>query len=50
LPVLVFAIGFVIVIAKAKKLEQAPVITAPVMEEPVDDPYLARVRELVEKS
>jgi len=53
LPVLVLAIGFVIVVTKAKKLEQAPVhaakatTPAAVVE---DDPYLAQVRELVEKS
>ena len=41
------AIGFVLVVSKAKKLEVAPVAAAP--EEPVDDPYLARVREMVEK-
>jgi cytochrome c-type biogenesis protein CcmH len=48
LPVLVLAIGFVLVVSKAKKLEVAPVAAPP--EEPVDDPYLARVRDLVEKS
>lgn len=47
LPVAVLAIGFVLVISKAKKLEVAPVAAAP--EEPSDDPYLARVREMVEK-
>src|SRR5437660_8684533 len=48
LPVAVLAIGFVLVVSKAKKLEAAPAAaTAP--EEPVDDPYLARVREMVEK-
>jgi cytochrome c-type biogenesis protein CcmH len=47
LPVLVLAIGFVLVVSKAKKLEAAPVPVAP---EPTDDPYLARVRELVDKS
>jgi cytochrome c-type biogenesis protein CcmH len=50
LPVLVFAIGFVIVVAKAKKLESAPPKTAAVVDDAADDPYLARVRELVEKS
>jgi cytochrome c-type biogenesis protein CcmH len=49
LPVLVLAIGFVLVVSKAKKLETAPAPASPV-EEPVDDPYLARVRDLVEKS
>jgi cytochrome c-type biogenesis protein CcmH len=48
LPIAVLAIGFVLVVSKAKKLEVAPVAAAP--EEPVDDPYLARVREMVEKS
>ena len=47
LPIAVLAIGFVLVISKAKKLEVAPAAAAP--EEPVDDPYLARVREMVEK-
>jgi len=47
LPIAVLAIGFVLVVSKAKKLEVAP---APVVvEEPVDDPYLAQVREMVEK-
>jgi len=47
LPIAVLAIGFVLVVSKAKKLEEAP---APaVVEEPVEDPYLARVREMVEK-
>jgi cytochrome c-type biogenesis protein CcmH len=48
LPVAVLAIGFVLVVSKAKKLELAPAAAAP--EEPADDPYLARVREMVEKS
>jgi cytochrome c-type biogenesis protein CcmH len=48
LPILVLAIGFVLVVSKAKKLESAPVKATP-PEEPADDPYLARVRELVEK-
>ena len=47
LPIAVLAIGFVLVISKAKKLEAAPAAAPP--EEPVDDPYLARVREMVEK-
>jgi cytochrome c-type biogenesis protein CcmH len=47
LPIVVLAIGFVLVISKAKKLEVAP--AAPAAEEPVDDPYLARVREMVDK-
>jgi cytochrome c-type biogenesis protein CcmH len=48
LPIAVLAIGFVLVVSKAKKLEAAPAAAAP--EEPTDDPYLARVREMVEKS
>src|SRR5438270_5480412 len=48
LPVLVLAIGFVLVVSKAKKLESAPVKAA-APEEPTDDPYLARVRDLVDK-
>jgi len=46
LPILVLAIGFVLVVSKARKLEVAPVAPP---DEPVDDPYLARVRDLVEK-
>ncbi|HEV7425131.1 MAG TPA: cytochrome c-type biogenesis protein [Thermoanaerobaculia bacterium] len=48
LPIAVLAIGFVLVISKAKKLEAAPAAAA--AEEPIDDPYLARVREMVDKS
>jgi cytochrome c-type biogenesis protein CcmH len=47
LPVAILAIGFVLVVSKAKKLEVAPVAAA--AEEATDDPYLARVREMVEK-
>jgi len=47
LPIAVLAIGFVLVVSKAKKLEIAPVPAS--VEEPTDDPYLARVREMVEK-
>jgi len=46
LPLLVLAIGFVLVVSKAKKLEAAPEKPA---EEPTDDPYLAQVREMVDK-
>jgi cytochrome c-type biogenesis protein CcmH len=49
LPVLVLAIGLVIVVTKAKRLEKTPVPATPASEV-VDDPYLARVREMVEKS
>jgi len=47
LPIAVLAIGFVLVVSKAKKLEVAPAVKS---EEPADDPYLARVREMVDKS
>lgn len=47
LPIAVLAIGFVLVVSKAKKLEVAPAPAA--VEEPIDDPYLAQVREMVEK-
>jgi len=47
LPIAVLAIGLVLVVSKAKKLETAP--AAAPTEEPTDDPYLARVRDLVEK-
>jgi cytochrome c-type biogenesis protein CcmH len=54
LPILVLAIGAVLVVSKAKRLESAPVQVAESQPEtdddPVADPYIARVRELVEKS
>jgi len=48
LPLLAVAIGVVVVISKAKKLEQIPSAHGqrPTADE---DPYVARVRELVEK-
>ena len=49
LPVLALAIGFILVMSKAKKLETAPVKAVAAEEEPTDDPYLARVREMVDK-
>jgi len=49
LPILALAAGFLLVVTKAKKLETAPVKPATPEEEPVDDPYLARVREMVDK-
>jgi cytochrome c-type biogenesis protein CcmH len=48
LPILALAGGFVLVVTKAKKLARAPVKAA-AAEEPADDPYLARVREMVDK-
>jgi cytochrome c-type biogenesis protein CcmH len=49
LPILAIVIGAVIVVSKAKKLEAAPATrNAQPATEP-EDPYLARVRELVEK-
>ena len=47
LPILALGAGFLLVVTKAKKLETAPVKVA--AEEPTDDPYLARVREMVDK-
>jgi cytochrome c-type biogenesis protein CcmH len=52
LPILALAGGFLLVVTKAKKLETAPVKAAApdeTVEEPADDPYLARVREMVDK-
>jgi cytochrome c-type biogenesis protein CcmH len=49
LPILALAAGFLLVVTKAKKLETAPVKPATSEDEPVDDPYLARVREMVDK-
>lgn len=49
LPILALAAGFLLVVTKAKKLETAPVKPTTPEEEPVDDPYLARVREMVDK-
>jgi cytochrome c-type biogenesis protein CcmH len=48
LPLLALAGGFVLVVTKAKNLEKTPVqvVAGP---EPADDPYLARVREMVDK-
>lgn len=48
LPILALAGGFALVVTKAKKLEKAPVQIA-AEPEPADDPYLARVREMVDK-
>jgi cytochrome c-type biogenesis protein CcmH len=46
LPVAALIFGAVVVLSKAKQLEKGPEETAVAAEE---DPYLARVRELVEK-
>ena len=45
LPVAALIFGAVVVLSKAKQLEEGPAEKTPVD----DDPYLARVRELVEK-
>ena len=50
LPILAIAIGVVVVIGKAKRLEQLPTANSEGrMANDADDPYLARVRDLVEK-
>jgi cytochrome c-type biogenesis protein CcmH len=51
LPIAVLAFGVLIVYSKNRKLGQAPAPAAAAAEKsaPSDDPYLARVRELVEK-
>lgn len=46
LPVAALIFGAVVVLSKAKQLEEGPSAEAPPADE---DPYLARVRELVEK-
>jgi len=47
LPVAALIFGAIVVFSKAKQLERGP---EPVADAPIEDPYLARVRELVEKS
>jgi len=47
LPVLAFALGVVVVIFKLRKLGKAPAPAAAEHQPPTDDPYLARVRDLV---
>ena len=51
LPLLAIAIGVVVVVSKAKKLEAAPADNRqPTTDNPEDaDPYLAQVRDLVNK-
>lgn len=46
LPVLVLLAGAIVVITTARRLETAPAAEA---QEPAPDPYVSRVRELVEK-
>jgi cytochrome c-type biogenesis protein CcmH len=48
LPIAALIFGAVVVLSKAKQLEQEPPAAADATPEPVD-PYIARVRELVEK-
>jgi len=48
LPIAALLFGAVVVVSKAKQLEEAPPAPADATPEPVD-PYIARVRELVEK-
>jgi cytochrome c-type biogenesis protein CcmH len=48
LPVAALIFGAIVVLSKAKQLERGPEVVAETA--PVEDPYLARVRELVEKS
>ena len=49
LPLLAVAIGVVVVVSKAKKLGAAPATRNSQPATESEDPYLARVRELVEK-
>ena len=49
--ILLLAIGVVLVVSKAKKLEAAPVLAVETKPEAADDdPYVKQVRDLVEKS
>lgn len=48
LPMAALIFGAIVVFAKTKQLEQGPENAA--AAEPAEDPYLARVREMVEKS
>ncbi len=50
LPLLAVAIGIVVVTSKAKKLERQPAANGQQPTANDEDPYLARVRDLVEKS
>jgi len=52
LPLVAIAIGIVLVVSKAKKLERTPAAgnRQPSTDNPADDPYVTRVRDLVEKS
>ncbi len=48
LPIAALIFGAIVVLSKAKQLEKGPAAAAEAQPEPVD-PYIARVRELVEK-
>ena len=51
LPIAVLLFGMLIVFSKAKKLEKQPTLTTHIPQPPTpDDPYLKRVRDMVEKS
>lgn len=47
LPVFALVLGLIVVFLKLKKLQQAPMTTSNQQPAPADDPYLARVRDLV---
>ena len=49
LPLLAIVIGMMLVLSKAKKLEQQPSANSQQPTANEDDPYLAKVREMVEK-
>ena len=50
-PIAAIVLGLIIIITKARRLERArpATVQAPESETPPEDPYLARVRKLVEK-
>lgn len=50
LPIAALIFGAVVVMSKAKQLEQEPPASAAAKADEPVDPYIARVRELVEKS
>jgi cytochrome c-type biogenesis protein CcmH len=49
LPMAALVFGAIVVFAKTKQLEQGPEEKAAPAAEPAEDPYLARVRQMVEK-